>query len=472
LRWGIRSQLLLPLLVLLLALVGTTAYAGVSSAHRAWRRIEEDVRNVAHLFKDVNFTPDQRILGWMKRLSGADYLLVDAREEAPSDPATTLPTATHDLPASVTVVDDWQTLHLGPRVEVGGTTYFCSGIRLRTGSILYVFYPEQQWRDALHDAVLPPLILGVAVLASMGVAVVVAQRLSGRIRELESRTRRIAAGDFDPVPLPPRNDELVDLARSVNEMAGRLAQLQETARQGERLRLLGQVSAGLAHQIRNGVAGARLAVQLHARACRGPADPEALRVALRQLSLVEANLKRFLDMGRTEGLRRERCDLAALIEEAVALLRPQCRHTSVDLRWQAPPETLPLDGDPVRLGHIFLNLLTNAREAAGPDGWVEIVCRRERRTADAAEAVVEVRDSGPGPSGEIAAKLFQPFATGKSEGIGLGLAVAREAATAHGGRLDWSRGERPTCFTVVLPLAVMETKVDPHSQGSVDSVRE
>src|SRR5204863_1970357 len=125
-----------------------------------------------------------------------------------------------------------------------------------------------------------------------------------RIGSLERRTRLIAEGDFSPMPLPSLNDELRDLTRSVNEMAQRLAQFQETIRQTERLRLLGQVRGGLAHQLRNGVAGARLAVQLHAQECSAD-DGDSLRVALRQLSLIEMHLKKFLDLGKTIELQRQ-----------------------------------------------------------------------------------------------------------------------------------------------------------------------
>src|SRR5204862_2702084 len=96
--------------------------------------------------------------------------------------------------------------------------------------------------------------------------------------------------------LPHRQDELRDLGSSVNEMAQRLADYREKAARTERLRLLGQVSGGLAHQLRNGVAGARLAVQLHLKESSGAEDQEALEVALRQLTLVELHLKRFLDL--------------------------------------------------------------------------------------------------------------------------------------------------------------------------------
>src|SRR5258708_9926903 len=150
-------------------------------------------------------------------------------------------------------------------------------------------------------------------------------------------------------------------------MAERLAQFQETIRQTERLRLLGQVSGGLAHQLRNGVAGARLAVQLHAKDCPATEDGEALAVALRQLALVEMHLKRFLDLGKAIELQRRPCRLDDVLRETIELLGPQCRHAKIDLRVVAPEtSSTPFDADPEQLGQMFLNVLTNAVEAAGP----------------------------------------------------------------------------------------------------------
>jgi signal transduction histidine kinase len=456
-RWSIRYQLLIPLLALLLGVVGVIGtWTAVASASREWDQIETQVRSVAHSLSDsrLQFPLTPPVLRRMKELSGAEYILI-ARNGIQT---TTLTTDEIVVPNDVAVVDNWEQLQLGPRVEVAGAGYLCSGLRLsephpNAGAVLYILYPEALWRDALWQAIRPSLVLGIlGALASMVVAAGLAHRLGRRIQELERRTRLIAAGDFSPMPLPRRNDELRDLTQSVNDMAQRLAQLQETVKKSERLRLLGQVSGGLAHQLRNAVTGARLAVQLHARECNGHADPEALEVALRQLTLVEVNLKRFLDLGRTEGLRRELCSLPALIEETVTLLRPQCRHARIDLRWQPPtgPANLMVMGDPGQLGHLFLNIIGNAVEAAGPNGRVEVGLRLEgERTA-----VVTVSDSGPGPPAEIADRLFEPFVTGKREGVGLGLTVARQAAEAHGGEITWARASGQTCFRIELPLAV------------------
>jgi signal transduction histidine kinase len=259
------------------------------------------------------------------------------------------------------------------------------------------------------------------------------------------------------MPLPRRNDELRDLTRSVNEMAQQLAQLQETVQKTERLRLLGQVSGGLAHQLRNGLTGARLAVQVHARECRSrEADGAALEVALRQLNLLEAHLKRFLDLGRAGDLKREPCSLTALVGEAVTLLRPQCHHAGTELRWQPLERECVVRGDPGQLGQLFLNVISNAVQAAGPGGWVEVRLQSDK------SAIVTVTDSGPGPPPEIAGRLFEPFITSKPEGVGLGLAVSRQVAEAHGGTVGWHRDDGRTCFRIELPL---EPEREPHPPG-------
>jgi signal transduction histidine kinase len=242
------------------------------------------------------------------------------------------------------------------------------------------------------------------------------------------------------------------------QLDGRVRHLQQSVQKSERMRLLGEVSGGLAHQLRNGVAGAKLAVQLHTRSC-AEGDRDALEVARRQLTRIEADLDRFLDLGRD--LPRRSCRLVELVDEAVDLLRPRCRHADVQVCWEPPPADPVLLGDPGRLGHVFVNLLTNAVEAAGPGGQVEV-------TVDQAldgQCVVEVWDSGRGPDPALARRLFQPFVTGRADGVGLGLFVARRAVEEHGGRLDWRRARNRTCFRVELPVREMKFTPEPSPVG-------
>ncbi len=277
---------------------------------------------------------------------------------------------------------------------------------------------------------------------------------------------RLAQGNFQPVPLPTRDDELRDLVGSVNLMAGQLDELQRVIKRTERLTLLGQLSGGLAHHLRNDVTGARIAVQLHQRHCR-EIDQESLAVALRQLTITEEHLKRFLVAGQPQPLRPVACDLRQVFAELRPLVEPACGHRKVDLQINyrpgdsnspavrtdvqtqavqtaaAPPA--PLWADPEQLRHLLLNLTLNGIEAAGPGGWVAIDWFGDEQGWH-----VHVRDSGAGPPADLLERLFEPFATSKREGVGLGLSVARQIAEAHSGTLALRTGQ-PTCFELTLP---------------------
>ena len=484
-RLGIRYQLLLPLVILMVGVIGMSTWTAVSSADAAGRHIEKQMEDIAKTaVKSASFLRNHQILHLMKGLSGADFLLCEqlaAKEPTPDGgktrpvlddqqkPFTTLDVLPDDLPQPVEAT----TQDLGPRVHVGGKVYFCRGVKLKQerekgrkgegenwqsqpGLCVYVFYPEALRNEALVRAVWPAIVCGgIGGLLSFILSAAFAGRVMRRIQQMERGTRSIAGGDFSPMPLPRRNDELRDLARSINDMAQRLAQLQQAVVHTERLRLLGQVSAGLAHQLRNGVTGANLAVQLHARECSSGADPESLNVALRQLTLVEMHLKRFLNLGKTLELQRGPCRLPQFVDEAVALLGPKCRHAGIDLHYQkiGDDRSWTLLGDSGQLSHMCLNVLTNAIEAAGPGGSVEVRMTRETQ-ADSrqSQAVMEVLDSGPGVAPDIAGRLFEPFVTGKQDGVGLGLAVCHQVAQAHGGRISWSRVGDRTCFRIEIPL--------------------
>ena len=294
----------------------------------------------------------------------------------------------------------------------------------------------------MRDAVRPTLALGViGGLIAVGLALVIGTGLVRRVRDLEHRTRLIAGGDFRPLPVPAPDDELTDLCKSVNDMARRLAEFQDASKRNERLRVLGQFSGGLAHQLRNAASGAKLALEVYL-AENPSADAEPIEVALRQLARIEANLRQFLDLGKPPASARVSCDLVKLIDQAVSMLKPQCQHAGIALVWEAPGTESSITGDAAQLSHLFGNVIGNAIEAAGPGGIVSV---------KVIDTCIEVTDTGPGPPPEIAAKLFEPFVTGKEEGIGLGLAVAKQAAEAHGGTLTWERRDDKTVFLIALP---------------------
>src|SRR5262249_33234051 len=152
------------------------------------------VRNVVRTLNEANLPVARYWLAEMRGLSGAEYLLVD--NEGRETRTSGLTAEPGQLPLPITVVDDGQSLRLDARTEVAGISYLCCGVRLRRpqGATLYIFYPENSWRDARWQAVRPSLILGSFMgLGSLLLAAGVARTFGRRIQELERRTRLIAS---------------------------------------------------------------------------------------------------------------------------------------------------------------------------------------------------------------------------------------------------------------------------------------
>ncbi len=433
-RLGLRIRLLFPIALLVVADAAITTWAAAAAAADAEAAITRQLDAVADaLSNPPAFPPSTVVLTKMKGLSGAEFVYTPPRSGERIGTFT-------PLPELATGADE---------ATVNGEVYRVRWLTFpeshqNAGGVLAICSPETRRRTAVRDAVIPPLLLGVAVgVAAVGL-LLIGNRVATRVQRVRQRTTAIAGGDFRTLPVPPGpDDEVSDLANAVNHLAERLSEYERQLQQTERLRVLGQFSGGLAHQLRNAAGGARLAVQLY---LADPTDDrEPLEVALRQLARIEANLSQFLTLGKPTALATQELDLSELLSAAVRLHGPQCRHAGIALNW-TPPGRLPFHGDATQLGHLFGNLIGNAIEAAGPGGTVNVSVTRA-----AGETVVEVSDTGPGPPAELADRLFEPFVTGRDQGIGLGLAVAKQAADGHGGRIDWRRADGRTVFRVVLP---------------------
>jgi signal transduction histidine kinase len=228
-------------------------------------------------------------------------------------------------------------------------------------------------------------------------------------------------------------------------------------RHSEQMRTLTILGASIAHQLRNAVTGCRMALDLHASECRTEDSAECLDVAKRQLQLMESQLQRFLRVGKQPTqLFIEELELGHLIEELLPLVRPAAQHAGVSLECRISSEAISIRGDAEALGQVVLNLLLNAVEAAQQNGIAQgakgrVCVELGTKTNESAELVVA--DSGAGPSNAVAETLFEPFVTSKSEGAGLGLAVAKEVIVAHGGQIEWNRENGMTRFRVTLPVA-------------------
>lgn len=462
-------QLLLPLLVLL---AGMAAMCGQMIQANLAVQTEDRQRRMDQLAKSVSevaIPKTPTILHLMKAMSGADLVLCDGQGKTLVTEGGELLGTLPGTPRQF-VLGQAELAREGDLREIDEAVYHARrvpwGARPEDSPNLFILFAKPPWSEVIWKAVQPvilPALTGGVIACAL--ALLLANRLAKRFRQIGEQTKKIAAGDFAPLEVPEGGGEIRELCLSINRMAAQLLDFRERTRLDERLKLLGQVSAGLAHQLRNTTAGARLAVQLHARTCTQP-NREDLDVALRQLQLSETQVKRLLDLGQVQPIRAELFDLVSLAAEWTALLGPQCRHSRIELFVKEHPVPIEIRGDRDQIGDALHNLLINAMEAAGPGGVVEV-----RFGADPTHAFVEVIDSGAGPSAAIASRLFDPFATTKKEGVGLGLAVARQIARSHEGDVTWKREDDHTVFRLALALSSLDAQKTVQDQNHPASTR-
>ena len=458
-RWPIRIQLLLWILsVVVFGIVTATAASAYLAVREASRQQAGNLQRVVDTLTEATYPLSQTVLEHMSGLSGGRFLVLDRRGQAVY---STIEVGAADLVAfeSLEKQRSADLFSEANVVRLADRAYFSDVVAVSRGSWdpeprrLVVLYPKDRWWSVARRVASPILLAGAATtLAAMLVSVVVAARFVRPVRVLRNQAEAIAAGRFQPVEVPRRNDEIGDLALSINSMTEKLSRYESEVRRSERLRTLAQLGFGIAHQLRNSATGARMAIEFCQREVRASAGAESLAMALRQLQLMETHLQRFMALGRSEPVSYEQVALEAVVEEVLDLVRPTCDHAKIRLSAPCPDRPIFVHGDAHSLGQLLTNLVVNAIDAAGRrvESGAEVVVELGER--DGTQAVLRVKDSGPGPGEAVRDRLFEPFVTDKPDGTGLGLYLARQVAEAHDGTIRWERRDDMTCFTVELPL--------------------
>jgi two-component system sensor histidine kinase HydH len=222
----------------------------------------------------------------------------------------------------------------------------------------------------------------------------------------------------------------------------------------EKRDLLERLLARLAHEIRNPLSSLDIHVQLLEEDLRTLA-PELraqlnsrLEIIHGEVHRLESIVEHFVRLAGPSTLDLESVDLSRIINHVCELLRPEAAARQIEIVAQVGNGLPDLRADPVRLTQALVNLVINAVQAVERNGLVEV------STAHVGDAIsVAIRDNGPGIPPEKVASIFEPYFTTKPEGSGLGLWIAQQIVTAHGGTLRAeNRPERGAVFTVLLPL--------------------
>lgn len=445
-RLPLRLQVFLPFAGLVTA---TICAVGAASAWQALRAADDDLhrqmRGAAGVLVAANFPLTDVVLAQTRELSGAEFVGVDAAGEIR---ASSLPADVGYAP--LVAADE------AAAVALGGVDYLHQVVERTARAApdgitrIHILYPQRLRRELLWRALGPSaLIGGSALITAAALSWWLAARVSRPMARVREQFRRLADGDSTTLSLPPRDDELRDLVVAVNALARQLQDRDDAVRRSARSSLLGQLSGGLCHHMRNAAAGAKLALQLYRR--RAVGDATELDVALRQLQLSEEYLQRLLTLGKPQAPQPKPVDLGDVVDDAASLTGPTFKHRNVALRCVRP--TTPVRAaavDPELLRQAIVNLLSNGLDAAGDGAWVELTL-----SVDGDEGRITVADAGPGPAAQVAARLFEPFVTSKPDGVGLGLAATQRIAELHGGRVLF-RAVPHTTFEIVIPLSHCE----------------
>jgi two-component system NtrC family sensor kinase len=319
--------------------------------------------------------------------------------------------------------------------------------------ILYVGAEQasfQRLLDSFRSQVF--LISGATILLAVFIAIPVAWSISRPLTSLATATRRVARGDWS-VRLPVEGyAEMQSLAETFNRMVETLQDTQEQLVQKEKLASVGQLAAGVAHEINNPLGSVLLYADILRK--EAPEDDaqqkDDLDMIIREATRCKTIVNDLLNFSRQNEVMAQETDLNELLEELATELGKQELYEQVEIVSELDPGLPDIQADPLQLRQVFVNLMNNAAEAMPGGGRLTL---RTRQGPSPGLVTVEVGDTGVGISEENMKKIFTPFFTTKpiGKGTGLGLAIIYGIVKMHRGQIGvQSEPDQGTRFTITL----------------------
>ncbi|SFH95753.1 sensor histidine kinase [Planctomicrobium piriforme] len=238
----------------------------------------------------------------------------------------------------------------------------------------------------------------------------------------------------------------------------RLQQRELESLRNQQFAAVGQLAAGLAHELRNPLMPMKMLVQ------KALSRPDAPPLTQRQLQVLDEEIRRmeglvqeFLDFAKPQPLQKKRIDLLMVVRQALELVAARASVQHVELVGHMPDQPVEVDADPLRLRQVLLNLLLNSLDVQPEGGRIEVEVKLPRRSTEMSSpetVIIHVTDSGPGIPEELQARIFEPFVSTKETGTGLGLTICERIISDHGGTLEAAnRPQGGAQFEIRLPQA-------------------
>jgi two-component system NtrC family sensor kinase len=314
------------------------------------------------------------------------------------------------------------------------------------------------------------LIACVCILLAGIIAVPIARLIMRPLDSLVRANRRLADGDMTVRVEVLGKGELAILGRSFNTMVETLYRTQQELLHKENLASMGQLAAGVAHEINNPLGTILLFAEVVNKELAAD-DPrrDDLKMIINETIRCRKIVSDLLNFARQQEVLAQECDVQDLLEQVIEGVSRQERFKPVQFIRRFSPQRPTIEADPAQLMQVFVNLLDNAADAMPAGGTITI----STRLIDNQRLEVQVSDTGRGISEENMGKLFTPFFTTKpvGKGTGLGLSIVYGIIKMHRGQITVSsQAGQGTTFTVTLPVKLSHQHLPPAAAANALTV--
>lgn len=320
-------------------------------------------------------------------------------------------------------------------------------------SVLVVEPSKIAFRPVLDMTIGLAIGLAAVLAIALGLALVFASRIASPLRELTRATEEITHGDGLAPVVPIRSrDEVGQLAAAFNRMSADLERAQNEVLDAAKLAFVGELAAGVAHEVRTALGVLRSSVQIlqPSVAAGEREDAELVQIMLEEIDHLDGVVTQLLHLGRPRQPAVAPTRLCDVILRATDFVEPQARAKGVSIRRVASTDGPVVVCDEEQIYQVALNLLVNSVHVLPQGGEITVSLLPERSRM----AGFEVRDNGPGIPDDIRQKIFLPFFTRRDGGIGFGLAFVQRVVREHKGKLSVeSEVGRGATFRIELPVS-------------------
>jgi len=297
----------------------------------------------------------------------------------------------------------------------------------------------------------------------MIVAYFLGGRLLGHINRFTTYAQRIASGNFTPItPTRRYRDEFTYLALAINQMIQELEEHEVTIVQSHKMRAVGTLTAGVAHELNNPLNNITITAHMLLEdydTMNKDEHIDMINDVINEAGRSKKIISNLLDFARESSSQVESLDLEKLLRDTVDLASNQLRLSGIKITFQTTENLPRIHGDGQQLQQVFLNLILNAVDASSKGKKIQILLVPSDEPNYVA---IKIIDTGKGIPEHIIGSIFDPFFTtkGKGKGTGLGLSVSQGIVAKHGGRISVSSREGAgAIFTVILPVTTIPDKI-------------